>query len=444
MTPSAPGAPNEADEAGEARRRERLVLLVLAAVQFTSIVDFMIVMPLGPQLMRALRVDPARFGIILSSYTLSACVSGLLASSVMDRFGRKKAFLTLYTGFLLGTLFCGLAQSYYGLLAARIATGAFGGILGGLALAIIGDVFPEQRRGAATGALTSAFALASVVGVPFAIFLGDRYDWHSPFLMLAALGAVVLPAAMKALPALDEHLHAGPSDKHPMVELGHTLSHPNHVRAFALVTTLMLGGFLVISYLSTYLVRNVGVSERGLMWVYIVGGGLTLGAAPLVGKLADRFGKLRVYRIVAPVAAVMMLVVTNLARVPLSVAIGASAILMVANAGRMVVAMTMVTGSVEPRRRGSFMSANSAVQHLSTGLASLIGGQIIVEAADKSLVHFDLVGYLAAAATLASLVLAARLESVAPATQTSPEVSLGAAAEALADASEPLSAAESV
>ena len=424
------------------RRRERVVLLILAAVQFTSIVDFMVVMPLGPQLMRTLVITPAQFGLIVSSYTFSAGVAGLLASSLIDRFDRKAAFLSLYVGFLLGTLLCGLAPSYATLLAARVVTGAFGGVLGGMAMAIIGDVFPEERRGAATGALMSAFALASVVGVPFGLYLGTRLGWHAPFLLLAGLGTAVLVVASKGLPTLREHLKARGSARHPLVEMWATLTHPNHLRAFALVMTLMFGGFAVIPYISPYLVANVGVAEASLPLVYVAGGGLTLVAAPLIGKWADRRGKLHVYLRVAPVSAALMFAVTNLPRVPLAVAVGAVGMLMVSNAGRMIAAMAMMTASVEPARRGSFLSANSAVQHLSTGLGAFVGGQIIARTTNGTLVHFDRVGALAVASTLVSLVLAGRLRMAEPGRATTPGLCLGAAAESMGDSSDPLPAAD--
>jgi predicted MFS family arabinose efflux permease len=422
--------------------RERVVLLTLAAVQFTSIVDFMVVMPLGPQLMRALAIGPARFGLVVSSYTFSAGAAGMVASTLVDRFGRKAAFLALYGGFLVGTLLCGLAPTYATLVAARVVTGAFGGILGGLALAIIGDVFPEQRRGAATGALMSAFALASVAGVPFGLYLGTRLGWHAPFLLLAGLGLPILGVGVRALPPLRGHLVRARS-AHPLSILAETLTHPNHLRAFALIVTLMFGGFAVIPYISPYLVANVGVAEVSLPWVYVAGGGLTLVAAPIVGRLADRHGKLRVYRVVAPVSALLMLLVTNLPRVGLAAAVAAVATLMVSNAGRMVPAMAMITSSVEPRRRGGFMSVNSSLQHLATGLGASVGGAIITKSADGTLRHFDRVGLIAVAATLLSLWLAGRLRVAGPAPATSPARCVGAAAEALSDAGEPLAVAES-
>lgn len=393
--------------------RGRVVLLVLAAVQFTSIIDFMIVMPLGPQLMEKLAINPMKFGWIVSSYTIAASLGGLFAASFVDRFDRKTAFLTLYTGFLLGTLCCGLAPDYLWLLAARVVTGSFGGILGGLALAIVGDVFPEERRGAANGVLMSAFAIASVVGVPFGLELGMRFGWHTPFLVLAGMGLIVLPAGWRALPKLGSHLEQARNDS-ALVELRYLMTHPDHLWAFGLMFLLMIGAFSIIPYMPTYLVMNVGLPEAKLSWVYIVGGGLSLVASPWIGKLADRHGKFRVYRIVAPLSAVVMIAVTNLPHIALPVAIGVAASLFVSNAGRMLVAMTMITSCVEPRRRGSFMSLISSVQHFSAGIGAAIGGQIIGREATGALTHYSVVGLIAVTTTLLSIALAARLRPHTP------------------------------
>jgi predicted MFS family arabinose efflux permease len=422
--------------------RERAVLLTLAAVQFTSIVDFMVVMPLGSRLMRELHVGPDRFGWIVSSYTFAAAVAGLVGATVLDRVGRRRAFLSLYAGFLVGTLLCGLAPGFWTLLAARVVTGAFGGLLGGLAMAIVGDVFPEERRGRATGALMSAFALASVFGVPFGLFLGTRLGWHAPFLLLVGLGLPILFVGARAMPPLRGHLdgrHGPPA--HPLRQLVATFTEPNHLNAFALIVSMMLGGFAVIAYLSPYLVANVGVPEDRLFWVYVVGGGLTLVSSPVIGRLADRFGKLRVYRVVAPLSAVLMLVATHLPRVPLAVAVIVFALLMVCNSGRMIAAMAMITGTVEPRRRGGFLSANSAVQHVATGVGAWLGGQMLAEGAGGRLLHFDRVGWVAAGFTLASLYLAGRLRPAAS-VSAGPAFSLSAAAEATLDADNPLAAAD--
>ena len=414
--------------------RERVILLVLASVQFTSIVDFMVVMPLGPQLERTLHLSPAQFGLIISSYTFAAGIAGLVATMLVDRFARRPAFLTLFAGFLGGTFLCGMAPNYATLLAARFVTGAFGGILGGMAMAIIGDVFREERRGRATGALMSAFALASVLGVPVGLTLGLKYGWHAPFLVLAVLGLPIFFIAARALPRLDEHLTKA-GREHPLAQLRSTFTDPNHLRAFALTISLMLGSFAVVPYLSPYLVANVGVAEKHLPIAYIVGGALTLIGAPLAGRMADRYGKLRVYLIVAPMTAVVMLVMTNLPRVPLWVAVMTMALLMLSNAGRMVPAMAMITSSVLPHRRGGFLGANAAVQHIAAGLGASLGGQVLAKASDGRMLNYPTVGLIGAGVTLSSLWLASRLRSAEAVQASRMDVALAAAS---ADGGEPL------
>ncbi len=433
-TPAAPTAESQPLDPAQ-RRRERLIIAVLAAVQFTTIVDFMVIMPLGPQLMRSLRIDPAQFGLIVSSYTFAAGAAGLVAAAVVDRFARRTAFLTLYAGFLLGTLCCALAPTYHALLAARIITGAFGGILGGMAMAIIGDVFPDERRGRATGALMTGFALATTFGVPAGIELGTRFGWHVAFMALVVVGFPVLPLAAVALPPLRDHLHH--QRQHPLRQVAENFSHADHLRAFALMAALMIGGFAVIPYLAAYLVANVGLSDEQLSFVYILGGAFTLVSSPLIGKLADRYGKLRVYRVIAPFSAVLLVVVTYLPPAPLAVAAILFSLLLVANSGRMIAAMAMITGSVLPSRRGGFLSANASVQHVSAGLGAWIGGLIIAEAPDHRLLHYPIVGWIAGATTLATLYLAGRVRQAEAYPVPAESLSLAAAAEATCDAGEP-------
>lgn len=422
--------------------RERLVLFLLAAVQFTTIVDFMIVMPLGPQLMRTLGIGPAKFGLIVSSYTFAAGAAGLIASSVVDRFARRSAFMVLYSGFLLGTLFCALARNYETLVAARIVTGAFGGILGGMALAIIADVFPESRRGRATGSLMTGFALASVAGVPLGLFIGTNYGWYMPFIVLAFGGVPALALAPWALPPMDAHL--GKRHAHPLRSLVETFSRPNHLKAFALIVTLMIGSFTVFPYLSAYLVGNVGMSEQQLPLVYIAGGGLTLFAAPVIGRLADRYGKLNIFWITAPLSALLLLVITHLPPAQIVVAIAVFGSLMVCNVGRMIPAMAIITSSVEPGRRGAFLSANSSVQHVASGFGAYLGGLIITQSADGRINHFGAVGWVAAGATLLSLWLAGQVRISDQTTSSAEAISLAAAAEASVDAGDPILGASEV
>lgn len=422
-------------------QREALTLAILAAVQFAAIVDFMIVMPLGPQLMAAFKLTPGQFGLIVSSYSFAAGFTGLIASSIMDRFSRRSAFITLYAGFLCGTLWCGLAPTYASLVAARILTGAFGGILGGMAMTIVGDVFPEHRRGQATGWLMSGFALASVAGVPLGLYFGTKFGWHVPFIALVIGGLPALFLAPYAMPPLTGHLGRKPA--HPLQSLIENFSHADHLNAFVLMISLMASGFLVFPYLSTYLVANVGLTNEELPWIYVVGGGLSLFASPVIGRLADRFGKLRVFRVLAPLAGALLLAITHLPPVPVFVAVLTFGVLMVCNVGRMIAVTALVTGSIAPHRRGGFLSANSSVQHVASGMAAYIGGAMITQVDDGPLTGFGLVGWLAAGATVIAIALAGRIRTLeSPAENPSAAaLSLAAAAEATADSGETLIAA---
>jgi predicted MFS family arabinose efflux permease len=371
----------------------------------------MIVMPLGPQLLADLGIDARKFSWVVSAYTLAAGLAGFLAAPWLDRVPRKTAYLTFSLGLLAGTAACGLATTYPLLLAARSVTGGFGGVHGALALAIVADVFPPERRGRATGTLMLAFAVASVVGVPLGIVLGTRFGWQTPFFTLAALGLPLLALAARALPP-----SAAPVDgprRHPLAHLLETLAIPAHRRGFALIALLMVGAFSVIPFIGTSFVANVGVTPSQLPAVFVSGGLLTLVSTPLAGRLVDRCGALAVFRGVVPLSAAMMLVLTHLPAVGIAVAAPVAAMLMATNAGRMVTAMALITSSIEPRRRGSFMSANAAVQHVASGLGATLGGMIVEGGAGEPLRNFGVVGMLAASVTITSLWLAARIRPVA-------------------------------
>jgi predicted MFS family arabinose efflux permease len=388
--------------------QEWAILLVLAAVQFTNIMDFMIIMPLGPQFIRVFHITPAQFGLLVSCYTISAGTAGILASFVIDRFDRKTALLLLYAGFTTGTFLCALAPTYELLLAARVLTGAFGGVLGAMVYAVIGDAFPEWRRGTATGIVTSAFGFATVAGVPFGLYLGTEFGWEASFLLLAGLGAVILAGAAGAMPRMRGHLTRARLVR-ALAEMRSILSNPNHQSAFALVVAMMVSSFIVFPYLSPALVNNVGLLEKHLPWIYIVSGALALVASPIVGRLADRYGKLRVYRIAVVLSVGPIVAITNLGPVPLGVVLVLVSLLVLCNSSRMVAAMAMVTSSVVPQQRGGFMSVNAAVQNYAAGLATYAGGLIIGQAANKSLTNYGLAGGLAVAAAVLSVFLAGRL-----------------------------------
>jgi len=398
--------------------REGPLLAVLAVVQFTTMLDFLIMMPLGPQYMRVFDINPAQFGTIVSAYAISAGIAGLISGTFLDRFDRRPSLLVLYTGFGLATLACALAPGYVSLTAARGLAGAFGGVSNAVILAIIGDVIPESRRGRAMGIVMSSFSVASVLGVPIGLYLANTFSWHAPFFMLAAVSALVLTGQWFLVPHIkskSSHAHAA-----PIAHLVQILSGPGHLRAFAFIGTVVLTGFLVIPYISPYMVLNVGLLETELPYIYLAGGLCTIFSMNIIGRLADRFGKRRLFTVMAISAAASTLLLTNLPRVGTALAITATTLFMICMSGRFVPAMAIMTSTVEQRLRGGFMSVCSAVQHIASGLGSYIGGLILVETNTGRLHGYNSIGYLSAAFAVISLVLCYTLAP--PAENASPEI----------------------
>jgi predicted MFS family arabinose efflux permease len=409
-------------ESNAKRISERFILIILTAIQFTNILDFVIMMPLGPQLMRIFSISPQEFGFVVSAYTFSAGISGFTAAFFIDRFDRKKALLTLYAGFTVGTFLCAVAPTYWFLVAARIVAGMFGGIMAATVFAIVGDLVPYERRGNAMGMVMTSFSLAQVAGVPFGLFLANQFTWHAPFVFLAAAATVCWIVGARILPSMQTHMHSG-LGHHPFHTVKALLTEPPTQRALLFMSSLMLAGFAIIPYLSPYFVSNVGRTEADLPYIYFFGGLGTIVASRVIGRLADRYGKLTVFTYVASLSIVPILLVTNLPPVSLPVAIAALTVFTMLVFGRAVPSVAMMTATVHPQRRGSFMSISSSVQQVSAGVASYMGGVIIGKGADGSLTSFGVVGLIAAAVSLGCIALAHRLrfvESPAAATHAVP------------------------
>jgi predicted MFS family arabinose efflux permease len=400
---------------------ERWLLLVLAAIQFTAVVDFLIIMPLGPQYMRVFKINPGQFGLIVSAYAISAGIAGIAAGFVLDQADRKTALLVLYGGFTLGTLFCALAPNYPMLVAARVIAGAFGGVTGALILAVVGDVIPEERRGAAMGLVMSSFSVASICGVPIGLLLASHLNWHVPFFGLAALSALVLLAAAWQLPSLRGHLEHR-HEEHPMSRMLSVLKHTDHQMAFVFMAMLTFTGFVIFPYLSTYMVANVGLTEKQLPLIYLAGGACTIFSMNWIGRWADRAGKLPVFVRMSFLATIPILTLTNLPRVPLVAAIGVSTLFMVCMSGRMVPAMALMTASIEARYRGGFMSINSSVQQFAAGFAAYASGLIMGQAVTGEMTHFPFIGLMSVVCAVSCVYLAKFLKR--PATVTAAAESL--------------------
>jgi MFS transporter, DHA1 family, inner membrane transport protein len=382
--------------------REWPVLLVLVGIQFGHILDFDMLLPLGPRYQSELDLSPAQFGLVVAAYALAACVSGLLAATCIDRFDRKRVLLILKAGFILATLLCGMASSYEVLLLGRCLAGALGGVLGPVVFAMLGDLIPERRRAWATGVVLSAFAVATIAGVPLALTLAQAFGTGSPFIVLAGFSTAVLLLAACVLPAL-------PSDRRAcrLISPWQVLVQPTFLRAHVLMAAVILGTFILIPYLPAFLLANVGWQESDLRWLYLCGGLATLVANPLAGRLADGYGKVLVFRGLVLVTMLPIVLVMTAGPGLLGVTLAATTMLVVCSSAQTVPALALITSCAPPASRGSFLSVNAAVQQLAMGLAALLAGSLVCQAGPgQPLEGYPLVGLLACAVALLSFGLA--------------------------------------
>lgn len=390
--------------------RESATLIALAAVQFTHVLDFMIMLPLGPQLMRAFNLTPAQFTHLVAAYGLAAALSGFAGGFFLDRIDRKRALVFVYAGFGLATLACALAPTHSALLAARLIAGAFGGISGSLVTAMIGDIIPPTRRGRAMSYVMSAFPLASVLGVPLGLTLAGWYDWHAPFYLLAGCSAFILALALFALP----NIRTAIKNHQPIRQMRDIVTSGIHLRAFAVTCFLVMAGGCIIPFLAPSFVINYGLAESDLPKLYAIGGIAAFISAPIVGRLSDRLDRLHLLAGITFFAAVVVLILTNLETATFPVAAALMASFMVTISSRFAPAMAMVTDAVSARYRGGFMSVNSALQQASGGLANLLAGVFITTGAGGRLVGFPALGIASVAFFGLTLFCAARLKAAAP------------------------------
>lgn len=376
-------------------KKESVLLILLAAINFTHILDFMIMMPLGNYLMPYFDITPQQFTFLVATYTLSAGTSGFIAAFFVDNYDRKKILLIGYVGFLLGTLACGVAPSYHLLLVARLVAGVFGGIIGAQVLSIISDAFTYERRGAAMGAVMSAFSIASTIGVPFSLYLANAISWHAPFILIGVLGFALIPLIMKYVPVQTAHINQDKNTKTKKFDvLKDVLRNPNQKLALVFSGLIMMGHFLIIPFVNPYMEFNNGYSKSQTPMIYLVGGIAAFFAANILGKLSDKYGKLRVFVICVILSLPLVIIITNLPPIPFAITLIFFAFWFTLSTGRGVAAQAMVSNVVDPQKRGSFMSFNSSIQQLGTSAASLIAGFIVIKGTRGEIYRYEWLGYL--------------------------------------------------
>jgi len=390
-------------------QRERWLLLTLAGIQFTYILDFMVMMPLGPQFTRLFDISDAQFGALVSAYTFSAGASGLAASAYLDRFDRKRLLVVLYTLFALSTMGCALAMTYGQFFVARVGAGLFGGVLSALIQTILADVVPFERRGRAMGVVMSSFSVSTVAGVPLGLYLAAAFSWHAPFWLVVGLCGVFGAMAYWTVPQLRAHLDH--PDRHSVWgEIVATVQERNHQWSFAFTMVSILTGFMIIPYITIYLETNLAVSNRDIPLLYLAGGAATLVSARWIGVLSDRLGKRYMYERLAALVGIPLFTLTLMPPAPFWVLTLVYVLFFVIVSGRMIPSMAVVSAAANPRRRGTFMAISGALQSFAMGLAALVGGLIIGRSADGQVTGYWITALLGTLASFASVWLIRRIQ----------------------------------
>lgn len=379
------------------------VIIVLSLSLFTVVVDFMVLSPLGAILMPALSISPAQFGLVVSAYAFSAGASGLLAAGFADRFDRKAQLLFFYAGFLIGTVLCAMAPDYQFLLIARIITGIFGGVIGSICFAIIADLFRPETRGTVMGWTQMSFAASQVLGIPIGLLLANEYNWHAPFWMIVAFGIVLGIVILIWLRPVSEHLRIQ-TDRNPFHHLVATVAHPRYWPAFLATTLLATGGFMLMPFGSAFAIHNLGLTMESLPSLYLATGLISMAFGPISGRLADKYGKYKIFVVGSVITFIMVYIYTNMGVTPFWIVVTANVFFFAGIMSRMIAAQALITGVPLPEDRGAFMSVNASVQQISGGIASWIAGSVVIQTSTK-LEHYDTLGFIVMGVTVISIAL---------------------------------------
>jgi multidrug resistance protein len=383
---------------------QKLIIALIAFLQFTIILDFMILAPLGALIIPALKITPAQFGLLVSIYAFSAGLSGLLAAGFTDRFDRKKLLLFFYVGFVLGTLLCALAHSYHFLLFARLITGLFGGVIGSIVFAITTDLFEYRQRGRVMGVVQTAFASSQVLGIPLGLYLSNHWGWNAPFLLIVASSLAVGFVIVIKMRPINAHLKLRP-DHSPLHHFVHTVSNPRYLQGFATTGLLTVGGFMLMPFMSPFTVHNLGIPIDRLPLIYMVTGVGAMIAGPLIGRISDAVGKFIVFAFGCAATIIMVTIYTHLGITPLAVVVLVNVLLFIGVSSRMISSSALISAIPNPLDRGSYMSISASIQQFSGGIAATVAGLIVIQRPSGALERFDVLGYLLVATTLISLAM---------------------------------------
>lgn len=400
---------------------QKYLITILALLQFTVILDFMVISPLGDILMKSLDITPARFGIVVSSYAFAAGISGIIAAGIADRFDRKKLLLFFYSGFIIGTLFCSFANSYLMLLAARIFTGFFGGVIGAISLAIVTDMFSINQRGRVMGYIQMAFAGSQVLGIPLGLYVSTVWSWHASFTFIVILACIITALILLKLKPVNEHLKLQKIKTNPFKHLWSTISNRTYQTGFISTAFLSIGGFMLMPFGSAYLVNNILIPQEKLPLVFMFTGISSIIIMPFIGKLSDKIDKYKIFTAGSILAIIMILIYTNIPPLPMWQVIGINMILFMGIMSRMIPSTALTSTIPEMQDRGAFMSINSSLQQLAGGMAAVIAGNIVHQETKTSpLEHYNYLGFTVSVVILMCLYFVYKVNVIAQSKMQTP------------------------
>lgn len=384
---------------------QKFVIFLLTITQFTVVLDFMVMSPLGDMMMKTLKITPSQFSTAVSAYAFSAGSSGLLTAGFADRFDRKKLLLFFYIGFAIGTLFCALAPNYELLVLARVITGIFGGVIGSISMAIVADLFIYQQRGKVMSFVQMGFGASQVLGIPIGLFIANRWGWHMPFLWIAILAGIIAFLLFLNLKPITAHLGLK-RENDPFKHLWHIVFQKNHQIAFLSTATLSVGGFMMMPFGSAFAVNNLKVSEVQLPMLFMAAGIGVFVIMPFIGQLSDRMNKFKIFAVATLLAIVLINIYSRFSATPFYIVLITNILMMMALMSRSIPISTLTSAIPAPQDRGAFMSINISLQQMAGGLGAMLAGVIIVQKDNFSpLQNYDLLAIIASCIMLFSIYL---------------------------------------